>query len=663
MSLTRQVALLSLLPVIALGAILALVLQNQVVNRALTDATGSARLIAQAVVQPQLSRRDLSQGLKPGGIHALDERLEAPSVAAHLVRIKIWNDQRRIVYSEDHTLIGRRPPHDDDLESALAGEPNGAETVEPSADSETASEVGLGKLVEVYVPLRFKAGERPAGVFEMYLSYGPIASAIAHDKRTIELLVAIGLALLWGVLYRIVARASRRLHQQAKENDRLARFDQLTGLPNRTLFAERAAVAAHEADSGAAKTPAALMLDLERFTEMNSMLGSETGDEILREIGRRLRASLGEERLIARVGGDEFAVLCPGVASPDEAVALAGAIQSCLEEPLVLDGVALNVEATIGLAVMGADAQDATTLLRHAELALAHARTLGRRVEPYSQACERFDASALKLLGEVRGALERDEFKLHYQPKLDLQTRRITGVEALLRWQHPEHGELAPVRFVPLIEQTALIGPVTLRVFELALKQAVAWGRRGIALEMSVNLSARNLVDDDLPRALAELLERHDVPPEQLVVEVTESAAMADPERGVRVLVALRELGMGVSVDDFGTGNASIEYLAALPASELKIDRSFVTGMLKDERAAAIVRSTIDLARNLDLVVVAEGIESEDVMDHLAALGCAMGQGYFISRPLAPEELTEQLAASFGLGGGDLRSLSGAVFS
>jgi diguanylate cyclase (GGDEF)-like protein len=661
MTLTRQVALLSLLPIVLLGVILAFVLQRQVVSRSLADATDSARIIAQAAVQPRITRTDLANGLTAKEIGALDRQLGVPSVAEHLARIKIWNSSHEIIYSEDHSLIGRVLTPSDDLEDALEGTPQGAERVNPSEDSETASEVGLGELVEVYVPLRLAGHGRPDGAFEMYLSYGPIAAAVAHDKRTIAMLVAIGLFLLWAILYRIVARASSKLDRQARENHRLARFDVLTGLPNRTLFAERAAMLERDAPGGA--PPALLLFDLERFTEVNTTLGSVAGDEILREVGRRLQRELGPDALAARVGGDEFAVLCPQIAGVDGARELAGTIQASVEKTIVIDGVALNVEATIGFAVMGEHAADAATLMRRAELALAHARALGSRIEGYSQACERVDAGGLKLLGEVRGALDRDEFTLHFQPKVDLQAKRITGVEALIRWRHPEHGELAPVRFIPLIEQTALIAPVTKHVFELALAQAVAWRRRGIRLEMSVNVSARNLLDADLAASIGELLARHDVPAEMLIVEVTESAAMVDPDRCVRALHALRELGVGISVDDFGTGNASIEYLAALPATELKIDRSFVTGMLEDERAAAIVRSTIDLARNLGLAVVAEGIETEAVMDHLTELGCATGQGYFISRPMAAEALTETLAAAFGLGGAELRSCSGAVFA
>jgi diguanylate cyclase (GGDEF)-like protein len=643
--LTRQVALLSLLPIVALGYILSSVLQRQIAERTLADASQSARLIARVGIQPRLSQHAMRKGLTAAELRALDTQLSDPTVARELARVKIWSAAHRVIYSGDHSLIGRTLQPSDDLLDALAGHPRAAQLVTPTANSETASEVGLGKLVEVYVPLRFSSEGRPAGAFEIYLSYRPIAVAVARDKRMIVLLVAGGLALLWAILYRIVARASRRLRRQAKENHRLARHDQLTGLPNRMLFVERVAAAvARERGGGGV---AVLLLDVDRFTETNNTLGTTNGDRVLCELARRLGAELGEETLVARVGGDEYAVLCPCARGVSGALGTAATIQASLEAPIVLDGIVLNIEASIGIGVIGEHAQDAEMLLRCADRALAHTRSRGTRVEVYSPACDRFDAERLKLLGEARGALERGEFVLYYQPQVDLQSGNIVGVEALVRWQHPDLGLLAPLRFIPLIEQTALVGRFTLYLIEAALRQLMDWRQQGIELVMSVNLSARNLLDPELPMSVAALLERYQVPTGALVVEVTESAAMVDPERAVAVLAALRAQGVGVSVDDFGTGNASIEYLAKLPASELKIDRSFITNILEDHRAQAIVRSTIDLARNLALSVVAEGIESAGAAEHLAALGCETGQGYHFSRPLPAAELTLRLAPAF----------------
>ncbi len=661
LSLTTQVALLSLIPIVALGFVLARVLQTQIVQRTLADADQSAQLVARLGVQPWLTPRDLHEGLSARSIHTLDKQLRTRSVS-DLARIKIWSAAGRIVYSDDHPLIGRRlGADDDDLQDALAGHPSPAELVTPAPHTETASEVGLGRLVEVYVPLRFAHTGRPAGAFEIYLSYGPIAATVGHDERTIALVVFFGLALLWAILYRIVASASGRLRRQARENDRLARYDPLTGLPNRTLFRERvaqalAALAATRTDledtrsaaagAGAEKL-AVMLLDLDAFKQVNDTLGHGAGDAVLGEVAARLRAELHSDALLARLGSDEYAILTR-IERVDEALAIAAAAQAALQDPVTVDEVALNVEVSIGIAVAPDHAKAADELLQRADVALGRARVHRGRVEVYSPEHDHSGPERLALLGEVRPALERGEFTLFYQPQIALRTGRVTGVEALLRWRHPRRGMIPPLQFISLIEQTALVGPLTLHVIDLALRQSTHWRQAGLQLGMSVNLSARNLHDPELPTQIASALERHAVPAAALTLEVTESAAMADPATAVGVLEALRALGVGVSIDDFGSGNASIAYLAKLPVGELKIDRSFVTPMCESARDEAIVRTTIDLARHLGLHVVAEGIETTDVCERLAEMGCDAGQGYLISRPVPAEELTPWLVGHIG---------------
>jgi diguanylate cyclase (GGDEF)-like protein len=652
LSLTGQVALLSLIPIVALGFVLARVLQGQIVQHSLADAGESAGLVARLGIQPRLTPRELRVGLSAQDIHALDEQLRARSVERDLARIKIWSAAGRIIYSDDHALIGRRLGEgDDDLHDALAGTPDPAEVVTPAPHTETASEVGLGTLVEVYVPLRFTAGERPAGAFEIYLSYRPIAGAIAHEERTIALIVFLGLALLWGILYRIVASASKRLRRQAGDNDRLARYDPLTGLPNRTLFRERLAQALDGAGTGGdspAGSIAVLLVDLDAFKQINDTLGHSAGDAVLREVAARLLAELDPGTLLARLGNDEYAILRPHAGGVADALALAAIAQAALQAPITFNGVALNVEASIGIALVPEHARDADKLLQRADMALDRARSRRGGVEVYSPEHHRSGAERLALLGEVRPAMERGEFTLFYQPQIALRTGRVTGVEALLRWQHPRRGMIPPLQFISLIEQTALVGPVTLHVIDLALSQAARWRQEGLHLGMSVNLSARNLHDPELPEQIAALLQRHSVPAATLTVEVTESAAMADLATAIDVLEELRALGVGTSIDDFGSGNASIAYLAKLPVGELKIDRSFVTPMCESAREEAIVRTTIDLARHLELHVVAEGIETAAVCERLAEMGCDTGQGYLISRPVSAEELTPWLISHAG---------------
>jgi diguanylate cyclase (GGDEF)-like protein len=638
-----KVALLSLIPIVAMGFILARVLQAQIVSRALTAADESAQLIARIAIQPDLTPRDLSRGLSPKSMHELDQQLSTRSVTRDLARIKIWNTLHEVIYSDDHKLIGRTIAPSDDLLHALAGRPDNAAIVTPSLHTETASEVGLGQLVEVYVPLRFTPKGPPAGAFEIYLSYKPIAAAISHDKRTIALLVFTGLALLWGMLFRIVAGAARTLRRQAEENDHLARYDQLTGLPNRTLFIEQTAESLERRQSDSGEAVAVLLIDLDGFKEINDTLGHANGDVLLCEIARRLRAQLDPDTLVARIGGDEYGVVHPRARDGSEALLIAARVQSSLEEPITLDGVALSIEASIGIAVVPEHAEDLNELLQHADVALDRAKSNRSRVEVYSSEHDHFNTDRLALLAQIRPALERGEFVLHYQPKADLRTGHTTSVEALVRWNHPEHGLIPPVQFIPLIEQTALVGPVALYVIDQALAQNARWRELGLHISMAVNLSARNLLDPELPHKIQSLLNRHATEPGSLVVEVTESATMADPERAVGVLSALRSMGVGVSIDDYGTGHASFTYLTTLPANEIKIDRSFVTGMCESARDEAIVRSTIDIARHLDLHVVAEGIETREVWERLEALGCATGQGYLISKPVDGDALTEWL--------------------
>jgi diguanylate cyclase (GGDEF)-like protein len=646
-SLTQKVALLSLVPMVLIGLILTRVIATQIDAHSLENATQSARLIANLGIQPRLTPRELRNGLSADEIKDLDKQLRQRSTTERLVRIKIWNSAHVVVFSDKHSLIGRSLAISGDLRDALAGRPHGADIVAPQRGTETASEVGLGKLVEVYVPLRFAAAGRPVGAFEIYLSYRPIAATIARDERMVAIVVGVGLALLWASLFLVVERASRRLRRQSRENYALAHYDPLTGLPNRTLFRQQVAarLARRAARPG---TLAVLMIDLDGFKQINNTLGNDTGDQVLCEIGRRLQRLLSDDPLVARLGGDEYAVLCPRAAGSKGALRTAAELQDGLETPVRVGDVALNVEASVGIAVLEDRAEDPDGLLQRAGAALARAQSLRTRVEVYSREHDSFDATRLLLLGEVRAALERDEFELHYQPKIDLRSGRVTGVEALVRWRHPTRGLLMPMTFIPLVEQTALVGPVTLRLIDQALAQAVRWRRRGVDLDVAVNLSARNLLDRELPSQIAALLARHEVAAERLTLEVTESATLVDPERAVEVLGMLGESGCGVSIDDFGTGNASIGYLAALPASEVKIDRSFVAGICESDRTEAIVRSIIDLARDLRLRVVAEGIETIAVMERLVALGCDVGQGFLISRPLPSAELTAWLASSRG---------------
>ncbi len=448
---------------------------------------------------------------------------------------------------------------------------------------------------------------------------------------------AAGLGLL-GVFWAIVVGYQRRTERQAAENAHQALHDALTGLPNRTLLHDRTAQALRAADREL--VPAALLLlDLDRFKEVNDTLGHHHGDLLLVQVGQRLRAALRGVDTVARLGGDEFAVLLPTVATAAGAVEVAKKLQASLSEPFAVEGLTLDIETSIGIAVYPDHAGDPDELLQRADIAMYAAKATHAGFVLFDAALDQHSPRRLALLGELRRAIEQQQLVLHYQPKVDAHTGRVLGVEALVRWQHPEHGLVQPDDFIPLAERTGLIAPLTHDVLDQALRQCQAWQQAGHELPVAVNVSARRLLDLAFPDEVAGLLARWQVPARLLVVEITESTIMADPQRALEVLGRLHELGVELAIDDFGTGYSSMAYLKTLPVHELKVDRSFVMQMTSSTRDAVIVRSTVDLGRNLGLRVVAEGVEDPATWDELDALGCDAIQGYHISRPVPPDDL------------------------
>jgi diguanylate cyclase (GGDEF)-like protein len=410
--------------------------------------------------------------------------------------------------------------------------------------------------------------------------------------------------------------------------------------------------------------PAALLLiDLDRFKEVNDTLGHDHGDRLLEQVAGRLQRALRRDDTLARLGGDEFAVLLRGVPDRAAAVELAGRLQNALERPFTVNGVVAVLDASIGIAHCPDHGTDVNLLVQRADVAMYDAKRGRTRIETYSEERDPYSAERLQLLAELRSAIQSGQLVLHYQPKITLADggERVTGVEALVRWNHPTRGLLPPSEFVPLAERSGAIGDLTRWVLDTALRQCRAWRDAGLDLTMAVNLAAPNIADATLPDAVAALLERHGVPGDRLECEISEHTVMADPVRATDVLARLRALGVRLSLDDFGTGHSSLAYLKRLPLDEVKIDRSFVAGMAEDENDAVIVRSTIDLARNLGLSVVAEGVETAEIMDGLAALRCDTAQGFHVSRPLPADRLVRWLrdqAVSVSLRGPALKPSS-----
>jgi diguanylate cyclase len=446
-----------------------------------------------------------------------------------------------------------------------------------------------------------------------------------------------GLGLLLAGLLAAVTRGYRRelLVERARAVEHSMR-DPLTGLPNRTLLAERFQLAL-QAPAHSDSATALLLIDIDRFKEINDTFGHQYGDQLLNQIGRRFAAVVGDRDTVARIGGDEFAVLLPHTKDLAAATEIAECLRHCLERSFQVEGVDLEVEASIGVVLSGEHGTDAETLLQHADVAMYVAKTRNVGVFAYSTDIDGYSPERLALLGDLRRALELHEIVLHYQPKVSVVTGEVVGVEALARWEHPTRGLLFPDAFIPAAEHTGLIGPFTSYVLDAALAQARIWSDQGRPLVVSVNLSGRNLLDENLPAEVSDLLALHAVPAALLELEVTESAIMLDPVRARRLLETLSELGIRLSIDDFGAGYTSLGQLKTLPVDELKIDRSFVMTMTSDARDALIVHSVIELGQNLGLSIVAEGVETAEALATLHGFGCDIAQGYHIAKPASVE--------------------------
>ena len=429
-------------------------------------------------------------------------------------------------------------------------------------------------------------------------------------------------------------------------NRHQALHDDLTGLPNRACFGQQVEHAIGVADQDGSQI-AVLLMDLDRFKEINDTLGHRYGDLLLIELARRLQSVLRRSDTVARLGGDEFGILVRQLADSDGALDQAlQRLLAALDRPFLVDGLPLHIEASVGVARFPAHGRDVDALLQRADVAMYVAKETGTPHAVYTAELDRHDTSSLTLLSELPRALRNRELVVLYQPKLNLRTGELAGVEALTSWQHPTRGLIGPGDFVPAAEKTGLIQPLTHYVLDEALAQVSRWEADGLRLDVAVNLSMRNLHDVTLPEHVAALLSKWELPGDRLTVEITESAIVSDPPRTTDVIRRLKALHVGVSIDDFGTGYTSLAYLARLAITQLKIDRSFVLNMDSDADDAAIVRSIITLGHDLDLEVVAEGVESKAIRDQLASLGCDAIQGYWLSHPLPPRDLVGWLSGS-----------------
>lgn len=427
----------------------------------------------------------------------------------------------------------------------------------------------------------------------------------------------------------------------------LATTDSLTGLTNRTLFHDRLGQAIAAVDRDSEHEVVAMLMDLNHFKEINDTLGHTAGDEVLVSVAQRLKSALRQSDTLARLGGDEFGFLMPNVKNgPDAARKMANKILQAFATPYRYGDNELFLGASIGITICPEHGNNVSTLMSRADVAMYSAKNKNAGYEFYEAGLDPEAQQQLQLSGELRHALDRNELILHYQPRINLHSNTVIGAEALIRWQHPEHGLINPDQFIPLAERTGLIISITDWALEAAMVQCKTWRSAGYELRMAVNVSARSFQNSLLVKTIKDIMQRQNLPACCLEIEITENVLMSDITHISNVLQQISDLGITIAIDDFGTGYSSLAYLKTLPLHTLKIDKSFVLDMANDENDAAIVRSTVDLAHNLGLTVVAEGIENRDTLDLLTKLGCDGAQGYYYERPMSPEKFVEWLKQS-----------------
>jgi diguanylate cyclase (GGDEF)-like protein len=610
-----------------------MVVRHLVTVQAERSATTYVRVIANSTLRDSLLSSDFEHPVTPARRAALDKIFQARVLDEGVLLAELYDKSGRVTYSTDHRLVGRDSAAQiGHITEALNG------TVRGDATKLAGAGAHSRKALRTYAPVAVLGG---AGVVALFQDYAPIARTAASTFLPTAGVFEAVLILLFIALVPILRRVTVRLRRQMEEIEHRALYDQLTGLPNRNLFRDRVDQSILTSRREQASSTV-MFLDVDHFKEINDTLGHEAGDTLLQVLADRLRAQMRAGETLARLGGDEFAILCDGSAT--DASLLGERLHSALHGAVTVRDFPLEITMSIGVATFTEHGEDADTVLRHADVAMYQAKETRAGTAVYDPEQDLNDEARLTLAGELRRAIENEELVLHFQPKAELASGRIVGVEALVRWQHPERGFIPPNEFVPIAERTGLIKQLSRYVLASALRQCGEWRDSGLDLHVAVNLTIPDLLDLELPDLIGALLEETGVRPDQLELEITETTILADPFRVRQVLARLNEMGLRLAIDDFGTGYSSLAYLRRLPVHTIKVDRSFVMDMCENASDATIVRSTIDLGRNLGLEVVAEGVETQEAWDALRALGCTLAQGYLISRPLPAGELAQLLA-------------------
>jgi diguanylate cyclase (GGDEF)-like protein len=616
----------SLVPVVLLGVVLVRDYRREALESGLAQGRAQAAVIEEMAIAPALTGADLDHQLTATERERLQNATDLAIFNGSVIRLRLRSFQGRVVFSDNGSTAGALPTAHHAFRAAAVGRTEVAIVQDPDGEP--------NQVIRVLQPVVAKATGQSTGVLELYLPYGTIAQHAQAQLRRTYWRLAAGLTGLYGVLAFIAWSTTRRLRRHATQHEYEALHDALTGLPNRKWFRERAEQAVESGQRGAI-----VLVDLDRFKDVNDTLGHHAGDELLRIVAQRLPAHLRTDDTVARLGGDEFGLILSGISDATQARELLEQVREELAAQIVLDTVPLSVEASFGVALFPAHGDSVEVLLQHADAAMYQGKRGVSGVVVYESATATNPTHRLIVQGELRRALEREELVLHYQPKVELATGRICGVEALARWNHPQRGLLPPGEFLPAAEQSNLIDPLTAWVLRRALTDHASWAALGIPWPVAVNVSARNLEAGAFPASVTALLAELGVPADRLNIEITETALAADAVAAARAVGALAVQGIAIAIDDFGKGYTSLSQLRTLPITELKIDRTFLMKLERDERNRAIVRSIIGLADGLGCRVTAEGVESPDTAAWLAEAGCQCAQGFLFSRPLPYEEL------------------------
>ncbi|MBD0338230.1 MAG: EAL domain-containing protein [Thermoleophilia bacterium] len=600
------------------------------------SAAEQARFVADSILAGGLSRADFADDVPAPRLAAIDRLVRTQVLQGGGLRAELYRPDGMIIYSTDGRLIGVPAPYPERVDAALAGTTGAVRGTMSTARPKTPPV----DVLETYAPIRVDG--RVIGVLGLAREYAPIGRAARAVYLPVSATLLGALLLLYLVLVPSFRRVAKRLQGQMLEVERQALHDHLTGLPNRAAC--EAIVAETLAGMGAEERPFSLMIiDLDKFKEINDTLGHPTGDVLLQELAWRLGRALEERALVARLGGDEFAILSLEAHDEEAAIALAEEVAAVTRAPFSVGELELQVEPSVGIAIFPEHGRDFAELTRHADIAM-YASKEARAPVVYTHEVDHYTSDRLLLIGQLRHAFEARELVLHYQPQLDLRDREVLGVEALVRWQHPDRGLLGPGEFLGLARDAGLLSQLTREVLRMALAQSRRWRSTGLDLTIAVNVTEFEVLDASFPEYVAAALDRYGNDPSSLELEITESSLLREPGRAVDVLGRLSSIGVRVAIDDFGVGYSSLSKLGRLPVDVLKIDRSFVTDMTTDAGAAAIVKSVVDLGHNLGLRIVAEGVESEPLLEPLANHACDAVQGFHLQPPLSPQKLTLWLA-------------------